>query len=69
MRVTGLSVESLKKGKYLEVTFTGAEGSVVLVFDKKMSRRLMRSIFLKVGLDPKLGRGMDTLPEYKSYKE
>lgn len=57
-----------RKGRALEMTFTGKDGKVIeLTFFKREARQLMRAIFLQIGVDPKLGRGMDTLPDFAEH--
>lgn len=65
MRVEKMALKLDRKGRALEMTFTGKDGKIVeLTFFKREARQFMRAIFLQIGVDPKLGTGRDTLPDF-----
>jgi hypothetical protein len=69
MEVIDLIVDENKGIRGVNVTVKTDQGDIfIFSMRKKMARRLMRALFLQVGLDPKLGRGRDTLPDFVAEK-
>lgn len=65
MEAIDIHVEPTKGERLLRVSFKTTEGDIVILdFRKKLARRLMRAIFLQIGVDPRYGAGKDTLPDY-----
>lgn len=65
MEIIDIRVEENKALHGIKVFLKSVEGEIIEVsFKKKAARRLMRAIFLRIGVNPRLGRGSDTLPDF-----
>lgn len=65
MEISSIQVQEDKKIRGLKVFLKSTEGEILeLSFKKKVARTLMRAIFLQIGVDERLGKGRDTLPDF-----
>lgn len=64
MEILDLRVEENDKIKGLTVFLKTSEGEIIKVsFRKKVARRLMRAIYLQIGIDPRYNSGMEHVVE------
>lgn len=55
MKVTDMRLKKVNAERELEIILKTEEGEIhTFLFQKGMARRLMRAIFLQIGVDPKL---------------
>lgn len=63
MKVTDLAIKKFDSDRQLEITLVTEEGKFSFIFGKLMARRMMRAIFLQIGIDPRFNSGVTEIAE------